>query len=189
MLEDIDVLKPNVKSAWGAPTFAIPKKGCRVRIITDFRVLNTLTIRQPHPIPKINDIIQRMEGFTFATCLDLNMGYYHIALDEESQDICTIVLPWGKYSFKKLPLGFWSASDIFQFCMNIVFSDMHDDMIYFDNNILFTKSTFLHHVERLAEALRRLQAYDLHCHVESNFLAAQQVDFLGYTLTTKGVKP
>ncbi|MGH7974554.1 MAG: hypothetical protein ACREBR_03425, partial [bacterium] len=69
-LVDIDVHKPNVKPAWGAPTFAIPKKDGRDRIITDFRVLNKMTEREPHPIPKINDIIQRMEGFTYATCLD-----------------------------------------------------------------------------------------------------------------------
>jgi hypothetical protein len=38
-----------------------------------------------------------MEGFTFATALDLNMGYYHIRLDPDSQKICTIIFPWGKY--------------------------------------------------------------------------------------------
>ncbi|MGH7954962.1 MAG: hypothetical protein ACREOZ_03290, partial [Gloeomargaritales cyanobacterium] len=85
-LVDIDVLKPNVKSAWGSPTFAIPKKDGRVRIITDFRVLNTLTERQPHPITKFNDIIQRMEGFTFDTCLDLNMGYDHVGVRATSSN-------------------------------------------------------------------------------------------------------
>ncbi|MGH7973971.1 MAG: reverse transcriptase domain-containing protein [bacterium] len=188
-LVDIGVLKANVASAWGSPTFAIKKKDGRIRIITDFRVVNTLTERQPHPILRIADIIQRMEGFTFATCLDLNIGYYHIKLDPESQDICTIVLPWGKYSFLKLPLGFWCASDIFQLCMNSVFNDMSDDMIYFDNNIVFTKFSFGHHVERLREVLRRLKAHDLHYHVESDFLASQKVDYLGYTLTPTRVQP
>ncbi|MGH7974553.1 MAG: hypothetical protein ACREBR_03420 [bacterium] len=117
------------------------------------------------------------------------MGYYHIKLVATSQGICTIILPSGKFSFKRLPLGFWSASDVFQFYMNLVFIKMRDDMIYFDNNILYTKSTFMHHVDRLAEVLRRLKAHNLHCHIESDFLAAQKVDYLGYTLTTEGVKP
>jgi hypothetical protein len=38
-----------------------------------------------------------MEGFTFATALAPNMGYYHIKLDADAQKLCTIIFPWGKY--------------------------------------------------------------------------------------------
>jgi hypothetical protein len=52
-------------------------------------------------------MIRSMEGFTFASELDLNMGYYHIKLDADSQNLCTIVLSWhmGKYKYKRLPMG------------------------------------------------------------------------------------
>jgi hypothetical protein len=48
-----------------------------------------------------------MAGFTFASALDLNMGYYHINLDADAQKLCTIVFPWqiGKYKNKCLPMG------------------------------------------------------------------------------------
>jgi hypothetical protein len=48
-----------------------------------------------------------MEGFTFASALDLNMGYYHIKLDADAQKLCTIVFLWhiGKYKYKRLPMG------------------------------------------------------------------------------------
>jgi hypothetical protein len=48
-----------------------------------------------------------MEGFTFASALDVNMGYYHIKLDADAQKLCTIVFPWntGKYKYKRLPMG------------------------------------------------------------------------------------
>jgi hypothetical protein len=46
------------------------------------------------PIPKIGDMIRSMEGFTFASELGLNMGYYHIKLDADAQKLCTIVFPW-----------------------------------------------------------------------------------------------
>jgi hypothetical protein len=59
------------------------------------------------PIPKIGDMIRSMEGFIFASALDLNMGYYHIKLDHDADDkkLCTIVFPWGKYKYKRLPMG------------------------------------------------------------------------------------
>jgi hypothetical protein len=50
-------------------------------------------------------MIRSMEGFTFASALDLNMGYYHIKLDTDAQKLCTIVFPWGKYKYKRLPMG------------------------------------------------------------------------------------
>jgi hypothetical protein len=52
-------------------------------------------------------MIRSMEGFTFASALDLNMGYYHIKLDHEddAQKLCKIVFPLGKYKYKRLPMG------------------------------------------------------------------------------------
>jgi hypothetical protein len=63
-------------------------------------------------------MIRSMEGFTFASALDLNMGYYHIKLDADAQKLCTIVFPWymGKYKYKckRLSMGIKIAPDIFQ---------------------------------------------------------------------------
>jgi hypothetical protein len=71
--------------------------------------LNLLLKRHPFPIPKIGeaDMIRSMEGFIFASALDLNMGYYHIKLDADAQKLCTIVFPWnmGEYKYKRLPMG------------------------------------------------------------------------------------
>ena len=97
-LESIGVLKWEGASEWGSPTFIIPKKSGQVRFLTDFREVNKRLKRKPWPIPKISTVLQELEGFRWATSLDLNMGYYTIRLDPDSQKICTIVLPWGKYS-------------------------------------------------------------------------------------------
>ena len=78
--------------------YIIPKKNNTVRFISDFREVNKRLIRKPYPIPKISTV-QEMEGFTYATALDLNIGYYTLRLDPNTQRICTIILPWGKYSY------------------------------------------------------------------------------------------
>ena len=82
-------------SQWAAPSYIIPKKNGQARFITDFRELNKRIKHKPYPIPKISEMLQRMEKFTYATSIDLNMGYYHITLDQYSQSLCTIVLPWA----------------------------------------------------------------------------------------------
>ena len=91
----VGVLKKVNRSEWAAPTFIIPKKDGSVRFISDFRELNKRIKRKPYPIPKIQDMLLNLEGFKYATSLDLNMGYYHIELTPHSKRLCTIVLPWG----------------------------------------------------------------------------------------------
>jgi hypothetical protein len=96
-----------------ADIYNISKKASTVRTISNFREINKRTERKPYPIPKISTILQELEGFTYATALDLNMGYYTIRLDPMASEMCTIIFPWGKYSFKRLPMGFGGSADIF----------------------------------------------------------------------------
>ena len=72
--------------------------------------------------------------------------------------------------------------------MNI-FNGFADIIVYIDNIILFTKDNFDHHVERLGAVLQVLLKNNLHVHVEETFLASDSVDYLGYTLTTQGIRP
>ena len=109
-----EVLRKINHSEWAAPTFIIPKKDMIVRFISDFRKLNERIKRKPYPIPKISDLLLKLEGFQYSTLLDLNMGYYHIQLNLESRKLCMIVLPWRKYEYQKLSMGLCNSPDIFQ---------------------------------------------------------------------------
>ena len=81
-----------------------------------------------------------MEGFTFATALDLNMGYYTIRLDPDAQKIGTIIIPWGKYSYQRLPMGIAGSPDTFQAKMSELMATLEYVRAYIDD-ILYT----LHH--------------------------------------------
>ena len=48
-------------------------------------------------MPKICEMLLNLEGFQYAMSLDLNMGYYHIRLSNQASNVCTIIIPWGKY--------------------------------------------------------------------------------------------
>ena len=85
-----------------------------MRFISDFWQVNKCIKGKPFPLPKIQETLLQLEVFQYATALDLNMGYYTIQLDPDVQKICTIVLPWGKYSYLRLPMGVACSPDIFQ---------------------------------------------------------------------------
>ena len=140
-LEKIGVFKRANDSEWAAPTFVVPKKTGDVRILTDFRELNKVMKRKPYPLPKISDLLQKLQGFKYATVIDLSMGYYHIRLDEESSKLCTTILPWGKYRYLRLPMimGIKNSPDIFQQLINDVLGDIKNVWAYLDD-ILITAS-------------------------------------------------
>ncbi len=101
-------------SRWASSTFIIPTIVSTVHTISDFRELNKRILRKPYPIPKIRIILQELKGFTYATALDLNMGYYTIRLDPMASEMCTIIFLWGKYSYNRLPMGLGGSANIFQ---------------------------------------------------------------------------
>jgi hypothetical protein len=112
-LVSIGLMKRQSSLQWASPTFIIPKKDTTVRTISDFRELNNRIVRRPFPIPKISTTLQELEGFTYATALDLNMSYYTIRLDPVAVEMCTIIFPFGKYSYLRLPMGMSGSADIF----------------------------------------------------------------------------
>ena len=120
----------------------IPKTDKTVRFISDFRELNKRIKRTPYPIPKIQDLLLKLEGFKYTTSLDLNMGYYHIQLDPSSRKLCTIVLPWGKYEYQKLPMGLCNSPDIFQEKMNELFTGFKYVRAYIDNLLVISNGTW-----------------------------------------------
>ena len=188
-LVKIGVLKRINNSEWAAPTFIIPKKNGTVRFISDFRELNKRIKRKPFPIPKIQDLLLKLEGFKYATSLDLNMGYYHIELCPESKKLCTIVLPWGKFEYQKLPMGLCNSPDIFQEKMNELFAGFDYVRTYIDDLLVVSNGTFDDHLEKLGTVLEKLQNAGFKVNADKSFFAKDELEYLGFKITRNGIMP
>jgi hypothetical protein len=95
--------------------------------------------------------LQEIKGFYFATALDLNMGYYTIRLDPDASKICTIIFPWGKYSYKRLPIGIAGSLDIFQGEMSELMESLEYVGAYLDDLLCISKLTIEDHLKKLEE--------------------------------------
>ena len=91
---------------------------------------------QPFPISKIQDLLLKLEGFQWATSLDLNIGYCHIRLSPGSKTMCTIVMPWGSMNTNTSP---WA---IFQEYMGELMGDLEHVRAYIDDLFIVTKRSF-----------------------------------------------
>jgi hypothetical protein len=138
----------------GFAIFHIPKKNKTIRFLCDFWEVNKRLVRRPFPIPKISTVLQEIEEFSHATTLDLNMGYYTIRLDPDASKICTVIFSWGKYSYKRLPMGIAGSSDIFQGKMSEVMESLEFARAYLDDLLCISKLSLEDHLEKLEEVLR-----------------------------------
>jgi predicted aspartyl protease len=182
-LVESGVLKKINRSEWAAPTFIIPKKDGSVRFISDFRELNKRIKRKPYPIPKIQDMLLNLEGFKYATSLDLNMGYYHIELSPKSKTLCTIVLPFGKYEYQRLPMGLSNSPDIFQEKMSDLMQGLEFVRAYIDDFLIITKGSFEEHLDHVRKVMDRLRAAGLNINAKKSFFAKLELEYLGYWIT------
>ncbi len=132
-LVKIGALAAQQESEWVPPSFIIPKKDSRVRWISNIHQSNKVIRWKQYPSPIIMDILRKRSGYKFFTKLDVSMQYYTFELDEESQDLCTIVTPFGKYKYLRLPMGLKCSPDIAQAVMENVLSGIKDADVYIDD--------------------------------------------------------
>jgi len=130
-----EVLESCDPAPWAFPTFAVPKKDGSIRIVTDFRRLNEVIKRVPFPMPTLSQLIHKLHGFTFVSAIDLYKGYYHFLLDEQAKKLCTTILPWGYYRYKRLPMGISIAADIFQHQTSSLFLDLEYVLGSFEDHL------------------------------------------------------
>jgi hypothetical protein len=116
----------------GLSSFIIPRKNNTICFLSNFQEVNKRLVRKPFLIPKISTVLQDLEGFSFATALDLNMGYFTLRLDPNVSKICNTFFPWAKYSYMQLPMGIAGSPDIFQGNMSELMESLEYVQAYLD---------------------------------------------------------
>jgi hypothetical protein len=124
-------------------------------------------------------VLQELEGFTFATALDLNMGYCTIRLDPDASKICTIIFPWGKNSYKILPMGIAGSPDFFQAKMMELMESLEYVQAYIDDLLCISRNSLEDHLEKLEEVLRQLRNAGLNVNADKSTFCALEIEYLG----------
>jgi hypothetical protein len=117
------------------------------------------------------------------------MGYYTIRLDPDASKICTIIFPWGKYSYKQLPMGIADSPYIFQGKMSELMESLEYVRAYLDDLLCIFKLSLEDHLEKLEEVLRQLCDTGLNINADKWTFCALKMEYMGYVLTRDGIKP
>jgi hypothetical protein len=117
------------------------------------------------------------------------MGHYAMRLDPDASKICTIIFPWGKFSYKRLPMGIAGSPDIFQGNMSELMESLEYVSAYLDYLLCISKLSLEGQLEKLEELLRLLYNAGLKVNAEKLTFCALKIEYMGYILTRDGIKP
>eukprot|EP00957_Ditylum_brightwellii_P201012 15323110-Ditylum_brightwellii.AAC.1 len=140
-----------------------------------------------YPLPIIQDVIQRRSDYNYFTKLDLSMFFYNLKLDEESQELCTIVTPFGKFQYCRMAMGLKISPNEVQAIIEEVLMGL-DVEIYIDDIGIFS-ANYDEHLELVRKVLKRLQDNNLKVNLLKCKWAIQETDLLGSWLIPTGICP
>ena len=192
-------------SAWASPVVIVPKKSKpgeppKRRMCVDFRRLNG---RLPEvenmtggkgcislvPLPKIDELYARLQGYKIFSTLDLRSGYYHIGLSESAKPKTAFVISGiGKYQFNRVPFGLAQAPAYFQTLINKVLDNIDFAMGYLDDIIIFSRSEE-EHLDHIEQVFQRLKEAGLKLSLEKCSFFKKHIQYLGHLLSEEGIQP
>ncbi|GBG84166.1 hypothetical protein CBR_g38140 [Chara braunii] len=177
-------------SPFGAPVLFVPKKEGELRMCIDYRGLNAITVKNVEPLPRIDDLLDRVQGCKYFTKIDLKSGYHQIEVHPDDHYKTTFRTRYGHYEFIVMPFGLTNVPATFQRCMNDLFRPWLDRfvVVYLDDILVFSK-TLEEHRGHLRQVLEKLREANFKINAKKCEWAKTQVLYLGHVLDGDGIKP
>ena len=176
------------QSPFGAPIVFAPKKDGSIRMCVDYRALNLLTVKNRYPLPRIDDLLDRLHGATIFTSMDLQTGFNQILITQEDVEKTAFLTHRGLYQYRVLCFGISNAPSTFQSVMNRVLARVIGKtcMVYMDDILVYSKNKE-DHADHLAEVLELLREAKLYAKLSKCTFAQPETRFLGHVISDKGI--
>jgi hypothetical protein len=166
----------------------VKKKDGSMRMCIDYWELNKVTIKNRYPLPRIDDLLDQLQGARVFSKVDLRSGYHQVLVKEEDIPKTAFRTRYGHYEFLVMSFRLTNTPEIFMDTMNRVFHDYLDQFtVVFIDDILIYSKTLEEHNEHLRKVLERLRSEKLYAKLEKCEFWLDSVSFLGHVISGEGV--
>ena len=183
LMLDTGVIWPS-NSPWCNAVVLVRKKDGSLRFCIDFRKLNSLTVKDSHPLPRICETLESLAGAAHFSTFDLNSGFLQVPMDEESKQYTAFTLgSMGLYECESMPFGLCNAPPTFQRLMQNCLGELNLTycLIYLDDVIVFSDTP--------EEHLRRMCEHGLKLKPSKCEVFKLEINYLAHHVNQKGVLP
>ncbi|KMQ84394.1 krab-a domain-containing protein, partial [Lasius niger] len=176
------------RSPWVSPVVLVKKKDGSFRFCVDYRKLNSVTVKDSYPLPRIEDILDQLSGNSWFSTLDLKSGYWQVKLSSKDKEKTAFSVGNGLWQFNVMPFGLCNAPATFERLMEKVFQEILSKicLIYLDDIIVFSK-TLEEMIENLRKAFLRLRSANLKINPKKCSLFGREVKYFGHVVSEQGI--
>ena len=190
MMLDAGVIQPS-NSPWCNAVVLVRKKDGSLYFCIDFPKLNSLTVKDSHPLPCICETLESLAGATHYSTFDMNSGFWQVPMDEESKQYTAFTLgSMGLYECESMPFGLCNAPPTFQRLMLNCLGELNLTycLIYLDDVIVFSR-TEEEHLERMRVVFDCLREHGLKLKPSKCDVFKTEINYLAHHVSKKGVLP
>ena len=172
--------------AYSSPVIFVRKKSGMLRMCVNYCALSQKTVKDKYPLPCIDDLLDRTQGPSLFSSLDLQSGRHQIRIASEDVSKTAFSTPLGLFEFCVLSFGLTNAAAAFQREMHRVFKGLESVLVYLDDILVFSKSQ-MEHEQHLRKVLELLRSEKLFAKLSKCSFSKTFVEFLGHVVSSDGV--
>ncbi len=182
------VIRPST-SPWAAPIMLADKKGGKIRFCIDYRRLNSVTIKDSYPLPRMDEILTILGGSSYYSMMDLTDAFWSIEIKEEHKHKTTFATKFGLWEFNSMPFGLSNSPATQQRMMEKILTGLTFlcCFVYIDDIVVFSRS-FDEHLEHLEQIFIRLKDHFLLLQPQKCQLCKPSFEILGFIASRDGLR-
>ncbi|CAM4615358.1 unnamed protein product [Caretta caretta] len=182
------VIRPS-ESAWASPVVLVPKPDGEIRFCVDYRKLNAVTRPDNYPMPRTDELLEKLGRAQFISTLDLTKGYWQVPLDESAKERSAFITHLGLYEFNVLPFGLRNAPATFQRLVDGLLAGLGEYAVAYLDDVAIFSDSWADHLEHLHKVLERIREAGLTVKAKKCQIGLNRVTYLGHQVGQGTISP
>ncbi|MGL5480857.1 MAG: reverse transcriptase family protein, partial [Aeromonas veronii] len=184
----LGVIEPS-RSLWSSPIVMVPKQDGTLRFCNDYRKLNEVSAFDGYPMPRVDELLERLGRARYISTLDLTKGYWQVPLSGEAKEKTAFSTPSGHWQYKVLPFGLHGAPATFQRMMNIILQPHQNYAAAYIDDVVIHSENWEDHLDRLRRVFGELRRAGLTANPKKCHLGLTEAKYLGYQIGRGLIRP